>query len=260
MKTRHYALAAYIFSLFPCGTLSAAPFAGSFTKLCVAALTLCGMVQHGHTQNAPTSFSITNGGGNRDIGYDIVLTDDGGFVGTGYSRGHASGNSLTLYKYNATNHLEWYVYTNGPTPGISYYEEAKAITKTLDGGYAVIGRENSFTPATDQNLVIAKFNGTGHLEFMGALGQAASDSGEDIVALPDGRLAFVGYTSSYAPISGKPTIFYGLLHMNGSIEWLRASNGTNGDSGWGITTTLDNNLAITGGTTSFGTGRPMFIA
>ena len=263
MKTRHYALAAYLLSFSSCSTLSAAPFTGSFTKLCVATLTFCGMIQNGRTQNPPTSFSITHGGSNRDIGYDIVLTDDGGFVGTGYSRSHISGNSLTLYKYNATNDLEWYVYTNGPNGGISYYEEASAMTKTLDGGYAVIGRENSFTSATDANLVLAKFNGTGHLEFMRSLGQGETDEGEDIVALPDGRLAFVGFTHSYGSVFARNDILLGMLYANGTVEWLRSSNGSRFDSGWGITTTLDGNLAITGETKSFGVGSgstPIFIA
>ncbi len=90
----------------------------------------------------------TYGGQSADLGSDIALTDDGGYVVTGYVGSHNTGDvtghsELAYYdawvlKLSSTGELEWQ-----KTVGGTGYEYARAVIVANSGGYVVAGSTSS---------------------------------------------------------------------------------------------------------------------
>src|SRR5690606_41178923 len=81
-------------------------------------------------------------------------------------------------------------------------EEARAIVRTQDGGYAIIGStESQNGDITDKNdesfdYWVLKFNAEDELEWNKTFGGSANDHGYDIVQTSDQGYVILGYSQS----------------------------------------------------------------
>ena len=87
------------------------------------------------------------GGSAQDWGYDVKITDDGGFIITGYTKSFGvSGSDVYLVKLDAAGTLQW------DTPlGSAANDVGEAVIQTSDGGYLVAGNRNIGTTYSNSN-------------------------------------------------------------------------------------------------------------
>jgi len=142
------------------------------------------------------------------------------------------------------------------TYGGSLNESAQAITKTQDGGYAILGYtqsldgdvENKITNAFDFWLL--KFNPTDELQWQRTYGGANDDRGNDLISTNDGGFALLGYNKSN---DGDTSENFGnndfwLLKLNnqGDITWEKSFGFSGLDFGTKIIQTSDNGYLLVG--------------
>jgi len=142
------------------------------------------------------------------------------------------------------------------TYGGSKMEEARAIVRTQDGGYAIIGStESQNGDITDKNdesfdYWVLKFNAEDELEWNKTFGGSANDHGYDIVQTSDQGYVILGYSQSS---DGDVTENFGLsdawvakLDSNGNLLWQKTFGFDGGDTGFIITPSSDGGFLLTG--------------
>ncbi len=152
---------------------------------------------------------------------------------------------------NFLGELEWI-----KTFGGSGEETGKAIIRTSDGGYAVLGFTNSTdgiiqsktNPVNDYWLL--KLDATGNLEWNKTYGGSKDDRGQSLVQTNDGGYALTGYAMSD---DGDGSLNNGFhdnwvlkLDDSGTIEWERSFGFSGHDHSYDIITTEDGGFFFTG--------------
>jgi hypothetical protein len=94
-------------------------------------------------------WSHTYGGPGVDFGNSVQQTTDGGYMVAGYAAGFSGGGSVYLVKTDPLGTMLWTRAIGGP-----FYEEAKSVAQTSDGGYIVAGITSSFGAGGDDVYVI----------------------------------------------------------------------------------------------------------
>ena len=91
-------------------------------------------------RNGNHQWDQTFGGPESDTGVDVIETDDGGYLITGYTESDGSGGKDNWFvKTRDTGILEWSL-----TYGGSNDDEAKSIVQTSDNGFIVAGYTSSY--------------------------------------------------------------------------------------------------------------------
>ncbi len=168
------------------------------------------------------------GGTNNDRAYDVVQTNDGGFlmVGNTESDDFDITNPLGSYDYwvvkiDALGNLQWQKNYGGSGIEIAY-----SITKTTDGNYLVLGD----TRSTDQQVTnpkgnadawLIKINENGDLLWQKSYGGSQFDTGRSISEKPDGNLIVFGTSrSNDQDVSnnyGQSDFWLVLVNANGNL-------------------------------------------
>ncbi|MCD6417268.1 T9SS type A sorting domain-containing protein [bacterium] len=128
-----------------------------------------------------------------------------------------------------------------------------SVVQTTDGGYAVTGMTNSFGVGS-YDLFLAKFNSTGAVEWVKAVGEVDIDKGYSVVQTFDGGYAVAGYTTSFIA-GGDFNLFLVKFTSTGSVDWAKVVGETYyNDHGYSITQTSDGGFAVAGLVGSYGAG------
>jgi len=94
----------------------------------------------------------TYGGGWGEQASSLVETFDGGFAMAGYTSSFGAINTdFWLVKTDKFGNMEW----NQMYGGI-FWDEAKALVETSDGGFAIAGAINSWTPGIDSEFWLVR--------------------------------------------------------------------------------------------------------
>ena len=133
----------------------------------------------------------TVGGTNRDYGYSIIQTVDGGYAVAGKTLSYGQGGyDIYMVKLDSGGNVQW-----TRTVGGTGAEEATSIISTTDSGYALAGWTNSTTGNID--LYAVKLDSAGNLQWTRAVGGLESDYGRSIIQAIDGGYVVAGRTNSY---------------------------------------------------------------
>ncbi len=189
----------------------------------------------------------TIGGTSNDHGRSIIQTNDGGYAIAGYTLSFGAGNyDVYIVKLDAQGNLQW-----TKTVGGADNDYGISIIQTADGGYAIAGYTYSFG-AGAADVYVIKLNAQGNLQWAKTIGGVGNDVGYSIIQTADGGYAIAGQTFSFG--TGSWDVYVVKLNAQGNLQWTRTIGGTNDDIGYSIIQTTDGGYAITGYTTSFGTG------
>ncbi len=146
--------------------------------------------------------------------------------------------------------------TEVKTFGGTKNESAQAITKTTDGGYAVLG----FTQSIDGDVVdkplgnfdywVLKFSSNHTLQWSKTYGGSDDDRGNDIIQTTDGGFAILGSSQSsdddVTNNEGSQDFWIAKLDALGNISWQKSFGFSGLDSGIALIQTNDNGYLITG--------------
>ncbi len=151
-------------------------------------------------------------------GRDAVEADDGGFMLLGsYSNfiNAPSGRKVRLFKISENGDLQW---VKGIHGGIM--DNATSITKTADGGYVVTATTNSYTTNGTTDLMVAKFNATGEVEWIKTYGGSGNESAGEVKPLTNGDFVICGSTDSFG--HGRNDGLLISINETGDLNWARA--------------------------------------
>jgi hypothetical protein len=142
------------------------------------------------------------------------------------------------------------------TLGGSKNESAQAVTKTSDGGYAILG----YTQSNDGDVRnksnesydywLLKFDARNQLQWQKTYGGSDDDRGFDLIQTSDGGFAMLGKSKSndldVSKNSGFDDFWVSKLDSNGSISWEYSYGFAGSDTPNSIIQTRDNGYLLTG--------------
>jgi len=128
------------------------------------------------------------------------------------------------------------------------------LTPTTDGGYAISGTTSSFG-AGQNDLYLTKLDSLFNVQWARSVGGKLGDYGNSMTYCSDGGYALAGWTDSYGVITTIGGDVYAVkLSSTGNLLWTLTVGGIGNDGAACIIQTADGGFAITGWTSSYGTG------
>ncbi len=214
--------------------------------LCLSTLTLSAPFG-----TATSGWSHTYGGSGDDEATLVVQTSDGGYALAGFTNSSGAGSyDFWLIKTDVNGTIQW-----SHTYGGVGDDEATSVVQTSDGGYAITGYTDSFGAGeTDCWLVKTDVNGT--MQWNQTYGGRAQDEASAVIQTSDGEYALAGATDSYG--AGEQDFWLIKTDANGTMQWNQTYGGTGDDEVSALIPTIDGGYALTGYTTSYGSGMDDF--
>ena len=196
-------------------------------------------------------FAKTYGGASTDYADypgTIIQTTDGGYAVAGYTRSFDEDDGdFFVLTMTPDGILAWARGFGGTTKN----DRAYSIVQAADGGYAVVGRTQSFGAGLDDFLVLRLTPG-GAISWDRVIGGPGYDYGYSVVQAADGGYVIAGATSSFG--AGAYDCLVLGLATDGSLARARTFGGTSDDGAWSMIRTADGGYAVAGYTNSFGAG------
>lgn len=191
----------------------------------------------------------TNG---RTSGYAIDATSDGGFIAVGSFTDNANPyDDMFIVKLDGNGNILWSKTVSESRGSI---ESALAVTLTPDGSYVVVGQ----TETSKKDFMAVKLSATGDVIWQKTMGGSADEGATCVTTAPDGGYIVAGYTySNDGDVSGNHgdgDIWTVKLDENGNTVWKKTFGGSGKDWAYGITESVDNQLAVVATTYSNNSG------
>jgi len=219
-------------------------------------------IQNPENQSTPTGtlgsdsvptplWNRTFGGVQEDYAYSMVQTPDNGFAlaGATYSFG-AGGADFWLVKTDSLGSVQWNKIYGGTAN-----DEAHSITRTSDGGYAILGTTDSFG-AGGSDFWLVKTNSSGKMLWNKTYGGSSTDDAWSIKEVPGGNLVLAGWTASFGAGSGDFWLIK--TDPNGNMLWNKTYGGPLLEIANFVQQTSDGGYILFGSTYSFGAGSSDF--
>jgi hypothetical protein len=139
------------------------------------------------------------------------------------------------------------------------FDQANAITATLDGGYVVAGYSNSINGDVmgnhgNDDYWVVKLDGSGQMLWQKALGGSDYDQANAITATSDGGYVVVGSAySTDGDVTGNHAsadLWVVKLDGSGQVLWQKTLGGSGTDIAYAITTTLEGGYMVAGSSNS----------
>jgi uncharacterized delta-60 repeat protein len=127
----------------------------------------------------------------------------------------------------------------------------------ISGAVNSVGDFFAVGSTDDSDILIAKYNSSGTIQWQRTLGGTSFDGGNGIAIDSNDNVYITGYTNSQG--AGNNDILIAKYNSSGTIQWQRTLGGANSDIGYGIAIDSNDNVYITGYTTSQGAGNFDFI-
>jgi hypothetical protein len=192
----------------------------------------------------------TYGGPNRDEGYSVIQTGDGGYAIAGYTDSFGAGSyDFSLVKTDAAGNIQW-----NKTYGTPFEDYGRSIVQTSDGGYAIAG---STMPNGDGFIRswLVKTDAVGNMQWNQTYGKTNGFSDAySLIETSDGGYALAGYIRT-------DTWDFGLVKTDssGNMQWNKTYGGSNPQEAYSVVQTSDEGYAIAGATVPYNTSREEFL-
>ena len=192
-------------------------------------------------------WSKTFSGSASQIAKSVVEMPDSSYLAVGQTASYGSGGEdAYLVKMSRTGNLSF-----AKAIGGTLYEDALSIIKTMDGGYAFVGKTHSYG-AGQADVYLVKLDNAANVSWVKAYGGTTHDYGYNLIQTTDSGFAITGYTMSYT--AGLRDILLMKTDKTGTFEWGKAYGGASNDEGFSVAQFANGNYIITGFTSSFGSG------
>jgi len=198
--------------------------------------------------NADGTLAWTNtlGGTATDIGQGIAIGADGAVYVTGQTNIVSAGvDDVLVAKYNADDALSWKKTLGGAATDRGY-----GIAIGADGAVYVGGYTGSAGAGSD--VLVAKYNADGALDWTKTLGGNGADTGWGITVGADGAVYVGGYTNSDS--AGGYDVLVAKYSATGTLAWKKTLVGTGDNRSHGIAVGADGAVYVTGQTDSVSAG------
>ncbi|MFW6040239.1 MAG: hypothetical protein ACOC85_00200 [Thermoplasmatota archaeon] len=193
------------------------------------------------------NWSRNYGGEYHDIAYEVLLSEDGGYLLVGYSNSVSPNKRYQVFivKTNSNGYTEWTKDIGG-----DYSDRAFAATKTADGGYAIAGSTTSYGGRDNEDFYLIKIDNEGNLEWENNFGGDHNEIAYDVIQTSDGGYILVGTTVTFGH---KGTDWWIVkTDANGEKEWSRYYGGQQDEACTALVETEQGDFVLGGYTASYG--------
>jgi hypothetical protein len=191
----------------------------------------------------------------RDNGFDILQTDDKGFLILGHSRLENPKGDIYLLKVDENGDEQWHK---------SFWDEGgndyafQIINASDNYGYVFVGSKFGFFDdihadfqTHDADILLIKVDVEGNLIWKKTYGKSEHDFGYGVCNAPDGGYFLIGSSQSYG--SGSFDMVLIKTDDKGNEEWIKSFGGTGYEYGKSIALSDNDELYLAGTTQSYGT-------
>lgn len=202
------------------------------------------------TSSDLSALQMTYGGAAYDAVYDVIQTDDGGYIAVGNS---ASFDPSLLYydvyliKTDAAGNLQWQ-----RTIGSPFWESGYGFNKTSDGGYIIVGSKTDPSSLTTDVYVI-KVDGSGNVQWEKTFGGEKNDKARAVQQTLDGGYVIFGDSASFGSVPFQYDMYVIKVDVNGGKQWETVIGGDFTEWTWGGMQTSDGGYVVVGDTRSYST-------
>jgi len=195
----------------------------------------------------PIQWQKTFGGSGYDVGYSVQQTIDGGYIIAGYTSSFGAGNAdVYLIKTDPNGNKKWQ-----KTFGGSDWDAGYSVQQTIDGGYIIVGRTESYGAGLS-DVYLIKTDPNGNSTWQNIFGGSSYDRCHSVQQISDGGYIIAGGTQSYG--AGSYDVYLIKTEPNGNSEWQKTFGGSDTDFGFSVQQTSDGGYIIAGYTWSYGAG------
>ena len=192
-------------------------------------------------------WSKTYGDTGDDYSWDIIETDNGDLVGTGYTSSFGtSQNAATITRTDSAGNVKWIAALYTVSYGIDFYRAVETST----GHLLATGLMQS--GSNKDEVVLAKFTKDGYFLWVRTIGSSASDEAMGLTETSQGHYLLAGLTQDPAG-NGKTDFAVAKLDTAGGLIWSYLYGGSNSERLNGCVE-FDNLYYFTGWSSSFGEG------
>ena len=189
---------------------------------------------------ACTVWSKTFGGSNRDLGYSVLETADGGYIIAGQTDSYGVGkNDVLLLKTNSNGTWLWFRTFGGLYDDVGY-----SVQETSDGGYIITGGFG-YSDAERIDLWLIKTDSSGNEQWSRTFRDGGWATGREVLETRDGGFIIAGW-------NGADDVWLIKTDSSGDKEWDRTFGGDYSDWGNSVRETTDGGYIIAAETESFG--------
>ncbi|MCD6501483.1 hypothetical protein J7L01_02690, partial [bacterium] len=191
----------------------------------------------------------TYGGSSNDDGRSVAQTTDGGYIVAGVTGSFGVGGyDVYLVKTDAEGDTIWTCTYGGSEDDYGY-----SVAQTIDGGYIVTGKTNSFGTGTPtyNNVYLIKTNSLGDTLWTRTYGGSYEDIGYSVAQTSDFGFIISGYTNSFR--LGYEDVYLIKTNSSGDTLWTCTYGVADYSYGLSVKQTLDGGYIVGGYTISFST-------
>jgi len=190
-------------------------------------------------------WNMTYGGSYHDQVYDCELTDDGGYILTGYYA--TTSSNVWLIKTNEYGVMQW----SRSFGDLINPDIGNGVQQTIDGGFIIAGQTRSYGAGyTDAWLI--KTDTNGYEEWNYTFGGSDNDTIYAVQETQDEGFILTGYTYSFG--AGLSDLWLIKTDTDGTEEWNTTFGGSINDRGEDVWETINGDFICTGYTGSYGHG------
>ena len=213
---------------------------GAVTDLMVAKFDSSGKLQ----------FQKALGRSSNVYGQSVAIGPDGSVYVCGYmySADYPSRYDCLIAKLDSSGALQWQKKLHDPSEfAKSSNNQGFSVAIGPDGSVYVCGKtahqRYGSTPA-DSNILIAKFDSSGVLQWQKTLGGSTWDEGISVAVEPDGSVYVCGTTSSYG--AGGADLLISKFNSSGSVQWQKTIGESYADKGFSVAVGPDGSVYVCG--------------
>jgi hypothetical protein len=192
----------------------------------------------------------TFGGSNRDYGFSVQQTSDGGYIIAGTTESYGAGDrDVWLIKTDGSGNEQWNKTFEGGEG-----DHGLSVLQTSDGCYVVVGSTGSYGVGNglDYNAWLIKTDGSGNEQWNKTFGGSNPDIGMSVQQTIDNGYIITGGTKSFG--AGDRDVWLIKTDGSGNEQWNRTFGGSGRDEGQTAMETSDGGYMIAGATMSYGPG------
>jgi hypothetical protein len=188
----------------------------------------------------------TAGGSLDDVGYDIAVDSNDNIVIAGTASSFSAG--LWVIKYDSSGNILW-----NRTAGGSLDDGGYSIAIDVENNIIITGyTHSSDIGSTDIDVWTIKYDSSGNVLWNKTIGGKYNDAAQGVSIDSNNNVIVTGYTDSFG--AEKCDIWTIGYDSSGNVLWNKTTGGKYYDEGYGVAVDSNNDIIITGSTTSFGAG------
>jgi hypothetical protein len=191
--------------------------------------------------NGNQSWESALGGSHSEYAFDVRQTTDGGYIVVGSTDSYGTGDyDVYLIKTNPLGNLVWQ-----RTFGGTGEDDGYSVRQTIDGGYIIAGRTESFG-AGGSDVLLIRTDANGNMLWQHTFGGTSRDESNWVEQTSDGGYILCGSTASYG--IGTSDVYLIKTDANGNLTWQQTYGGVRDEYGYCVQPTSEGGYVISGAT------------